>query len=77
MSAAEAKADKYPPLDEATRERLGTLLDEVVDMKLALGRLIDADGANEIPAAVDVLFRAMGNRLVKAVNIVSTGNEEG
>ena len=73
----EVKANDSPPLNPAARERLGALLDEITDMNIALGRLFDADSADDIPAALQELRRAMDTRLAKAMNIVAHGNEEG
>ena len=73
----EAKTDKYPPLDKAARERLGTLIDEAMDMNLALKRLTAADDSDDIPAAMVELHRAMTTRLVKSANLLYGHDEEG
>ena len=73
----ETKAGKYPPLDEATRERLGTLIDEIMDMNLALSRLLAGEDSDDIPAAMIELHRAMTARLVKSANLLHGNDEEG
>ena len=74
----ETKAEKtYPPLDEAARERLWTLLDELTDMNIALERLISVDNSSDFPAAHHELRRAMDHRLTLAINLVAIGDEEG
>jgi hypothetical protein len=64
-------------LDPALRERLGTLLDEITDMHVALNNLVDCDERDACVAAIQELHRAMDSRLCGAMNIVANGNEEG
>ena len=72
-----AKPGKFPPLDDVARERLKTLLDELIDMNIALERLISGDNSSDFPAAHHELRRAMDLRLTQAINLVAIGDEEG
>ena len=45
----ETKAEKYPPLEQADRERLYTLLCEAADMGIALDRLLATKNSRRPP----------------------------
>lgn len=68
--------DDTPELDQAAIARLDELLCEAADINVALGRLFNED-CNECLAALLELHKAMDRRLVYAMNLAATGNEEG
>ncbi len=75
-SEKEAVSADARPLDPAAVERLDTLLDEMADMSVALGRLLKEDSNEECPAALIELHGAMDSRLARAIGLVTTGKEE-
>ena len=75
-SEKEAVSEDARPLDPAAVKRLGTLLDEMADMSVALGRLLKEDSNEECPAALIELHGAMDSRLARAIGLVAIGKEE-
>ena len=71
----ESGQDDRPLLDRAALERLSTLLTEIADMHLALGRLLDTDH-DDCPTALHELHKAMDRRLEEAASLIWSGKEE-
>ncbi len=76
-SEKEAVSEDARPLDKAAVKRLDTLLDEMADMNVALGRLLKEDSNEECPAALIELHGAMDCRLARAIDLVAGGDGEG
>ena len=72
----EAKADEYPPLEQAARERLYTLLSDAADMGIALNCLLATKTPLDCGAAWPELHHALDSRLAKAMNILTGGSED-
>ncbi len=70
------KADEYPPLEQAARERLYALLSEAADMGIALNRLLEMKHPQDCSAAWPELHHALDSRLAKAMNILTGGSED-
>ena len=71
----ETKAEKYPPLEQADRERLYTLLCEAADMGIALDRLLATKNPEDCRVAWPELHRALDKRLSLAMGLVFSGKE--
>ncbi len=76
-SEKEAVSEDARALDKAAVKRLDTLLDEMADMSVALGRLLKEDSTEECPAALIELHRALDSRLARAIDLVNGGDGEG
>ncbi len=76
MSEKEAVSEDARTLDPAAVERLDTLLDEMADMSVALGRLLKEDSNEDCPAAFIELHRALDSRLARAIDLVAGGDGE-
>ncbi len=77
MSEKEAVSEDARPLDPAAVKRLGTLLNEMADMSVALGRLPKEDSNEGCPAALIELNDAADRRLARAIDLVAGGDGEG
>ena len=62
-------------LDQVAAERLNTLLTEIADMHLALGRLLDTDH-DDCSTALHELHKGMDGRLEEAASLIVWGKEE-
>lgn len=64
-------------LEPGQIERLSVLLHEITDMHVSLGILSSSNERDGCVAAIKELHEQMDNRLVRALGIVGSGNEEG
>ncbi len=67
---------KFPPLDEATRERLYDLISEAADMEIALRRLLELKNPGDCESAYPELILALDIRLSKAMKLLNGGEED-
>ncbi len=74
-SEKEAVSADARPLDPAAVKRLRTLLNEMADMIVALGRLLDTDH-DDCQAALHELHIAADSRLARALDLVAGGDGE-
>ena len=74
-SEKEAVSADARPLDKAAVKRLSTLLNEITDMHVGLGRLLDTDH-DDCHTALRELHKAMDCRLAETCNLIWAGEEE-